>query len=379
MKILVIVPTLVSYSFLRDMCLELVRQGNEVHLATSWNELGVHERDLGDIQFHLIHFPRGMNPVTHVQAARHLNLIVRDVRPDVIDVHFSAAAFTVALAKRTSWPPVLATVQGLRFPIASGIGKIILKWAECWSARRVNQFVVLTGDDYAAMQGAGVKNCYQQAAYGFGCELNKFDRANFPADKIREAANEIGNLSGQVVFTFIGRLVRFKGFHLVVRSFFEASKKLDNIRLVICGDYDAYHDSGLTEDETAAVGRHSEVVFTGWTDEVERYLSVTDVIVFPSEREGVPVNLMESLSMGVPVITCDSRGCREVMDEGRNGIVLEARSEELLTEAMIKLGSDSKLRNKYAQAALEFRRNFDRKHFVDEHIRLLGGLVSAHS
>jgi len=375
MKILVVVPSITSYPFLRDLCLALVERGNEVHFATSWSDLGSFERDEDKISFHPINFPRGMNPVAHLRAAGELKNIVKFVQPDVIDVHFSAAAFTAALAKKNNWPPVLATIQGLRFPLARGASAMLLKWAECWSASRLSKFIVLTKDDLTALQRAGVTNCYQQKAYGFGCDLEKFNNDRHTRDKILLSEQNIDKQPGEVVFAFVGRLVDFKGFHLVVRSFLEVSKNQDNVKLIICGDYDKYHASGLTDNEIEIARRHEKIIFLGWTKNVEDYLCVTDSIVFPSEREGVPVNLMEALSMGIPVITCNSRGCREVMDEGRNGIVIESRTVEALSAAMQKMSVDKSQREKYKQAALSFRENFDRAHFVLEHISLMDELV----
>ena len=371
MRILVVVPALSSYLFLRELCSELVERGNEVHLATSWLSLGQFESDGSRIHFHAIEFPRGMNPIAHLKASRKLNEIVKLIEPDVVDVHFSAAAFTAALARNSAWPVVIATVQGLRFPLATGFGALMLKWAECWSASRLNRYVVLTNDDYQAMEAAGVKNCFQQKAFGFGCDLKKFNRAMFTDQDMAKTEQDIGKQPNEVVFTFIGRLVAFKGFHLVVKSFLEANSTESNIKLLVCGEFDRYHDSGLESHEISAFEGHVNVVNIGWTDTVEKYLSISDVVVFPSEREGVPVNLMEALSMGVPVITCDSRGCREVMNQGANGIVLKERNTEALTEAMIVLAKSPELRNKYSEAAIAFRENFDRFHFVSEHIEVI--------
>ena len=376
MKILVIVPSLVSYPFLRDMCFELVKLGHLVHLAAHWKDLGRFQKDSDSIVFHSIELPRGMNPIAHIKAMNQLNSLVREIKPDIIDAHFSAAAFTAALAKRKYWPPVIATVQGLRFPIATGIQKYILRYAECWSAKKLDKMIVLTDDDLLALKKAGVVNRHKQSAYGFGCDLNKFDRLKFTEMAKQKTAEEINKQENEIIFSFIGRFVAFKGFHIVARAFVEAHLKCPSIKLLICGDFDEYHPSGLSEFEVAGLRAHAAVVFKEWTDEVGKYLSVTDVVVFPSEREGVPVILMEALSMGIPVITCDSRGCREVMNEGAHGVVLRSRTAEELTKALLEVSGNSVLRAKYSSSALKFRRNFDRQWFSSEHIELLQSVYS---
>lgn len=374
MKVLVVIPTIASYPFLRDMCLKLVERGDVVHVATNWTDLGQHEQDSVHVQFHAIDLPRGMNPLGHIKAGFQLKKIYKRIRPDVIDVHFSAAAFTVSLARGVDWAPILATVQGLRFPLAKGVGRMILRYAECWSASKAKKFIVLTDDDLKALEFEGVKNSYKQSAYGFGCDLRLYDKSGFSTEEKQQVAKRIGKGDEEVLFTFVGRLVAFKGFHLVVRSFIDACKQGKDVRLLICGDFDDYHPSGLTDNEISTLKGHERVCFVGWTNEVAKYLSITDVMVFPSEREGVPVILMEALSMAIPVITCDSRGCREVMDGGNNGIILSSRSAEELTKAMLIISGDPDLRRRFSQAAYQFRSNFDRNKFIDEHILLLDAL-----
>jgi len=377
MKILVVIPSIASYLFLREFCKELALRGWDVHLATSWSSLGQFEEDKSCVTFHAIDFPRGMNPISHFHGAKKLNEIVRNIQPDVVDVHFSAAAFTAALARKRWWPPTIATVQGLRFPLAEGFQATLLKFAECWSAKKLNKYIVLTSDDLAALQSAGVKNCVQQEGFGFGCDLERFDRRRISQTEIAEVEKEIGKRVDDTIFVFIGRLVAFKGFHLVFRAFLKAYAMDKSIKLLVCGEFDELHESGLTADEIGTFKSHKNVIFTGWTDRIESYLSVSDVVVFPSEREGVPVNLMEALSMGVPVITCDSRGCREVMNNGGNGILLKARDSNTVAQAMLDLAGDQSSRLRYSASALEFREKFDRGYFIKVHISLIHKAMGA--
>ncbi len=376
MKVLVVVPTLTSYIFLRELCVTMADRGWSVHLATSFSDLGTYAEDAANVQFHNIEFPRGMNPLSHAQAAGRLRGIVNELQPDIVDVHFSAAAFTAALARQQSWPPVIVTVQGLRFPLSSGFQRMLLQRAECWSAKRADKFIVLTQDDFDAMAATGCKNVILQDGYGFGCDLKRYDPERFTADQKKVTTEEIGKSANDVVLTYIGRLVSFKGFDLVVKAFWQAFSERDDVKLVVCGEFDRLHPSGLNEEEVARFKADDNIVKLGWTNEVDRYLSVTDVVVFPSEREGVPVNLMEALSMGVPVITCDSRGCREVVDGGALGVLLEQRTVSYLAAVMNDLAGSAAQRGELGDAALKFRDNFSRLHFVDTHIAAISEQLS---
>jgi len=352
-------------------------KGWSVHLAATFTDLGVYAKDREKVQFHGIEFPRGMNLVSHLKAAKRLRNIVNDIEPDVVDIHFSAAAFTSALASQSSWPPVIVTVQGLRFPLASGLQRLILRTAECWAAKRAKKFYVLTKDDFDAMKVAGCSNVQQQEGYGFGCDLVKYDSSKVTDKELSSTLRQIEKNENDVVFLYIGRLVSFKGFNLVVQAFWQSFGSNSAAKLVVCGEFDALHPSGLSDDEVNRFKADENIIKLGWTNEVNRYLAVSDVVVFPSEREGVPVNLMESLAMGVPVITCNSRGCREVVGEGRLGIMLEHRNKETLVRAMKDLANNPEKRTSLSVAALEYREKFSRLHFVNNHIDVIQGEIPA--
>ncbi len=80
----------------------------------------------------------------------------------------------------------------------------------------------------------------------------------------------------------------------------------------------------------------NRVILAVWQANVADWLSIADLCVFASERGGMPVCLMESLSMGVPVITANTRGCRDVVRDGVDGVVLDEPSGEDLGSLFLK-------------------------------------------
>ncbi len=369
MKILVIAPTFATYTmFLNRICEELVERNWEVHWVSSDFDFESRQKPTNGVQFHKIRFPRGANPRDHWRAARALRKLVAEVRPDIIDVHFSAAMLTAALAKQKEWPPTLATVHGLRFPNQSGLRWLLESSAECWAARRMTQVAVLTDDDAAALSKYVGSKVFRQPGFGIGCDLDVFDTTKIAADERAAAIREANVREGELVFVYIGRTIEFKGYALTMRSFLEAQRKIPNLRMIVCGSRDPMHRSGLTEEEESLVTNHAQISHVGWSNEVEKFLSVSEVTVFPSRREGMPVNLMESMAMGVPVITYDSRGCRDVVDDGKTGLVIHGFDVAALRDAILKLAEDNQLRQKFSTTALEWRERFDRNLFVEERI-----------
>ena len=110
--------------------------------------------------------------------------------------------------------------------------------------------------------------------------------------------------------------------------------------------------------------------------DVEKYLSITHAVIFPSKREGMPVTLMEALAMGVPVITCDTRGCRDVVRDQVDGIVLEDCTIDSLVSAMELLIDNKSFHSSLVTNALDGRKRFNRLNFVHEQIKIYEKLLS---
>lgn len=366
MRLLLTIPRVVSYrSFLRELCLSLVADGAEVHLACSpeklWLEDGSPEED--GVTLHAINFPRGMNPPRHWLAARQLNRLVEALRPDLVHAHFSASIFTAALAHGRHWPKTFATFHGVASLAMDGWKSALLRAAETWAAQQYDAVWVLTQDDQVKLRdSAPGAIVHALPGFGVGCDLEKFTPVS-PAHKASIRAT-LGFTPEHLVFAFVGRYVAFKGFADTVRAFLELAAAHPHARLLLIGGGDRLHASGLTEHETAAWRTCSQILDLGYRRDVPRCLAAADVMVFPSRREGVPVSLMEALALGVPAITCDTRGCREVVRDAVDGLVLPECEVAPLHDAMRRLLESPALRESMSARALEGRDRFDRAHFV---------------
>ncbi len=367
MRVLFVIANIVSYrSFLGELGAQLIADGDEIHVAchsdTMWgNDPSAPEQE--GVHRHLIEFPRGMNPRQHFIASRRLRRLVRSIQPDLIHAHFSAAIFTTALAHSRDWPRTIATFHGLSFPVRRGFSGTLIRMAETFAARRFDEVSVLTEDDATALRQtvSGVR-AQTLRSYGVGCDLEEFAPVSAAEREARRAA--LGFTPRQCVFVFLGRFVSFKGFDCTVRAFLRLAGNHPHVHLLLVGSRDPIHPTGLNEAEERALAACPQIVDAGFQKDVQRHLAAADVMVFPSFREGMPVCLMEALAMGIPAITRDSRGCREVVRDGLDGFVLRECDPEHVSAAMQRLADDPPLREQFAARAREGRARFSRAHFV---------------
>jgi glycosyltransferase involved in cell wall biosynthesis len=107
-----------------------------------------------------------------------------------------------------------------------------------------------------------------------------------------------------------------------------------------------------------------------WVDyqaDVRPYLSITNVFVFPSYREGFPNVLMQAGSMGVPCIATDINGCNEIIQDHVNGMIIPAKSRLALVKTMKLLYEDSKLLAKMAACTRDIiKENFESTYVMNE-------------
>lgn len=372
--ILIIIPKIESYiQFCSSLGVELIQQGFTVKLLTS-NPKGA-KIDNVDI-FHL-DFPRALNFLHHYRTAIKIRNAVKVINPDIIHAHFSACIFTVSLAIKKDWPYTIATFHGLSFPlVASCWKKSILKKAEIESAKKYSQVSVLTSDDEAEIvHFIPRKNVYCYRSKGIGCEIDIFDPQRFSQTERDNLKSRLSLLESDFVLIYVGRFVEFKGFAIVVRSFLKLLYKYPNMRLLLVGEKDPIHSSGLAIDEELALKESAKVINIGWTSNVAQYLSISNLLLFPSSREGMPVNIMEALAMGVPVITTNVRGCGELVND-RNGWVLNERNEMELTKAIELLYQDRIHLQALSDYALLHREEYDRKRYVAEQVSIYKSILN---
>lgn len=319
------------------------------------------------------------SPVGLARAALALRRHVREWRPDIVHAHFAAAAVVAAVARQiTGGPQVswMATFHGMHPPATGSLGARIISAAERWAARRMSLACVLNSEDRDALvRIMPDSRVHLYASCGVGCDLEAFDPRRFPTER-RAAIREAAGIPGDAFVTaYVGRQVSFKGFPAVVRGFLEADARGLDGWLVLVGAEDSVHASGLTDAEWLRLRSHPRVLRVGWQGDVAPYLAAADVMVLPSVREGVPVSAMEALALGTPVITVDSRGCRDVVRDRENGLVLPVPSPGLIAEALLSCRADGALLAGLRRGAIAGRGRFDRRRFAEEQADLYSKLT----
>jgi glycosyltransferase involved in cell wall biosynthesis len=211
---------------------------------------------------------------------------------------------------------------------------------------------------------------------GNGIDLARFDPSRLDPRLTAAVRAELGFGPDDIVCGAVGRLVWEKGYRHVFEAAARLRREIPHLKFVIVGptaDRDAVPRDEL--DRVAALGN---VQFLGVRDDVERLYAAMDLYVLATFREGFPRSAMEAAAMGLPLVLTDIRGCRQVVDDGVNGVLVPARDSRALADAIAALARDPSLRRRMGDASSEkAKREFDQQRVIDITLEVYGRLLAA--
>lgn len=374
-RVLLVVPSITSYkTFLSSLPARAAEMGLDISLAAGPTLPGHAHVPMDEpLAGHLV-LPsmRSGNPLAAARAVLALRRFVTVTRPHIVHAHFAAAA-TIAAATRTLLPGSAtawwATFHGLQSGSSpAGRPTGASAW-ELWAACRHDRVVVLNAEDADFLCHRAPSLDVRVNAVAMGCDLERFSPHRFPEADRLQIRGRLGIPARAPVVVFVGRQVAFKGFGTVLRAFWKIRERFPECRLLLIGTRDPVHPVGLEPDELRRMTTDPAVIACGWQDDVSSFLAISDVCVFPSEREGMPVCLMEALSMGVPCVTSDSRGCRDIVRHGVDGLVVPQASPDAYADAVVRILRSETLHEEMQRRALDGRQRFDRQAFIDDQLR----------
>ncbi len=171
---------------------------------------------------------------------------------------------------------------------------------------------------------------------GSGVNVDYFNVINMPINK-------------PVVFSYVGRLIKDKGIETLFEAFTKLSKLKGNFKLNIAGSIDKKNPTSITDAFLKAFIKTKGVAFLGEVKDIRKVWKISHIAVLPSKREGLPMSLMEAAACGRAIIASDVAGCREIAVNKYNSLTFSYGNSDALFNAMLQLGSDSKLINKFGR------------------------------
>jgi len=124
-------------------------------------------------------------------------------------------------------------------------------------------------------------------------------------------------------------------------------------RFLLAGDIDPGNPAALSHAQLNNLQEEHGVEWIGYQSDMPRLMADSHVVCLPTYREGLPKTLLEASAAQRAMIATDIAGCREVITQGVNGLLVPPRTVEPLAQAMLQLGNDPELRQRLGRAARE--------------------------
>lgn len=365
--------------FLAPLVRALVEEGHEVECLCEGADRVPAGMLPAGVKVHDFAFPREGSPTAFAKAILRFREFLRRGHFDCVDGHNRNASIVSRIGAWLERVPVnVYTAHGFYFhDDQAPLTREATIWLEAALARITDFTMSQSSDDMVLMVERGHIPTERIARIGNGIDTRRFapgvDRAT--------AERELGLARDQFRIGATGRIVKGKGFMDLLDAFCMLRKQVPNAALLMIGGVIEQDISPSQEEFISAVrnrGLENAVTITGMTQKVERYLATLDVFVLPSYREGLPRALLEAMSMEVPVVATEIRGCREAVIHGENGYLYRPRDVAELSQRLIELHAAGPLRRQALGRAARHRvlERFDERDYVAVQVdcltRLLG-------
>ncbi len=377
-KIIILVTDFGSFNnFLSELAIKLSLD-NEVHVICSKSKIikidDKYNYDKSNLIFHRIEITRSTSIIKVLKSALSINKIIRLVNPKLVYAHFSTGILPTVLFRKKNieyW----GAFHGLGMNASSGLKKIVFFSVELFCFLRLDRRYLINNKDFELVSNLFKENTIKFNSFGVGCDINKFDKNRFSEVDMSNIKLDL-NIGAKFVITYTGRFVEFKGFDVVYHSFVKLINEFpDKFVLLLIGGIDPIHSTGLSELEEIDLVANKCIINVGYTSEVEKYLAISDLFLFPSKKEGLPVCVLESLAMGVPVVTLDERGNSDVVSEDFNGYLVKSVSKSNDIFEIVKILKYLYLNRNVLDAlslnCLKNRETYSRTIFVEEQLNYI--------
>lgn len=325
--------------FCNGLLKELREEGYEVVALSSpdvdLEEVGEREgvRTVG------VAMERRMSPLKDLVSLVKLVSVLKKERPDMVhSMTPKAGLLCMMAAKMVNVPVRVHTFTGLVWPTATGLTRQILILTDKLTCACATHVIP---------EGEGVKQDLQRCitrkplkVLGFG-NVKGIDLEYWKRSLNTEKSRPF-------TFVFVGRLVREKGINELVSAFVRLNKEHADTRLLLVGPYEENIDPVLPETQRL-IEECGAIEAAGSQKDVRPFYEQSDVLVFPSYREGFPNVVIEAGAMDLPSIVTDINGAREIIVNQENGLIVPPRDEAALYEAMEWMLSHPKERQRMGQ------------------------------
>ena len=354
-----------------------LNQYYDIELITSDGKSIEHIKAYENVTITLVDFTRQINPIKDLKILMTLWCHFRRTKPDIVYSITPKAGLLGMIAACLARVPVrLHLIVGLAYFGSIGKRRFLLK-----SIEKITYFFAtnLYANSLNLPQIIAQELTSKKAnVIGYG-SVNGVD-TQFFQDTMnindKSALRRTLNIPDEsFLLLYTGRIVTDKGVNELVSAYDTLSNIYPDLHLLLVGDYETHLDPIQTHTHEL-IQNHPRIHAVAFQSDIRPCFCITDVLILPSYREGLPNVLIEGGSCGLPLIATNINGCNEVIIEGENGLLIPPRDTRALIHAIQKLLDDPELyRHLKDNARNSIVRRYDQHYYWEQLHRELDSLL----
>lgn len=245
---------------------------------------------------------------------------------------------------------VVYTAHGFHFFKGAPMKNWLMYYSvEKWLSRYTDCLITINEEDYQAAQNNHFKAKKIEKINGVGINKSKFKPIDMDLKDQRRSL--LGYEKEDFLLIYVGELSKRKNQHLTINMMAKVIQTIPEAKLLLVGDGE------LREQYTQQIkDLHLEknVFLLGFRTDVDQLMSISDIVISTSKQEGLPVNILEAMGTGLPIIATDCRGNRDLVHHGKNGYLVGLNDEERLAGYVTTLYHSSSLREEFGLKSIEY-------------------------
>ena len=359
-KILYVATVAEHFYYFHLPCFKLFKEkGWQVDVACE----GERELPFCDNRFK-ISIKRSPADKENLKAYKELKKIICDGGYDIIHCHTPMGGILARIAargERKKGTKVVYTAHGFHFyKGAPALNWLVYYPIELVMSAMTDCLITINDEDFAfAKKHLKAKKTVK--VNGVGYNSDKFFRIS-DGEK-RKLRSEKGFSQEETLLIYVAEMNENKNQSMLIRAMKKLTEDGGNYRLLIVG---ADNISGKYVSLASELGVSDRVDFLGHREDVCTLVQLSDIAVGSSLREGLPVNVMEAMACGLPVVLSDNRGHRALCRDGYNGFVVAPNDDEAMAKRIKKLKEDRPLYDTMSENAVGFIKTFSKENVIEE-------------